>query len=76
MTRPDAGDSRLVAIDWMRGFVMVLMAVDHGSAVVIRAHGVKPEVFDAAQARELEIIDGTCSWVIQEQRAIQQLVEV
>jgi (E)-4-hydroxy-3-methyl-but-2-enyl pyrophosphate reductase len=55
--------------------VDALDEVDHGSVVVIRAHGVKPEVFEAAQARELEIIDGTCSWVIQEQRAIQQLVE-
>lgn len=25
---------RLVAIDWMRGFVMLLMAVDHGSAIM------------------------------------------
>ena len=42
---------------------------------MIRAHGVKPEVFEQAQERELEIIDGTCSWVIQEQRQLQQLVE-
>ena len=48
--------------------------VDHGSAVVIRAHGVKPEVFDRAEARGLEVIDGTCTWVIQEQRQLQQLV--
>jgi len=49
--------------------------VDHGAAVVIRAHGVKPEVFDSASARGLEVIDGTCTWVIQEQRQLQELVE-
>jgi 4-hydroxy-3-methylbut-2-enyl diphosphate reductase len=49
--------------------------VDHGAAVVIRAHGVKPEVFERAEARGLEIIDGTCTWVIQEQRQLQELVE-
>jgi (E)-4-hydroxy-3-methyl-but-2-enyl pyrophosphate reductase len=49
--------------------------VDHGAAVVIRAHGVKPEVFDRAEARGLEVIDGTCTWVIQEQRQLQELVE-
>ena len=49
--------------------------VDHGAAVVIRAHGVKPEVFDRAGDRGLEVIDGTCTWVIQEQRQLQELVE-
>jgi 4-hydroxy-3-methylbut-2-enyl diphosphate reductase len=49
--------------------------VDHGSAVVIRAHGVKPEVFDRAEARGLEVIDGTCSWVVQEQRQLKALVD-
>ena len=44
--------------------------VDHGSAVVIRAHGVKPEVFERAEARGLDVIDGTCTWVIQEQRQL------
>ena len=48
--------------------------VDHGAAVVIRAHGVKPEVFERAEARGLEVIDGTCTWVIQEQRQLQELV--
>jgi len=52
-----------------------LDAVDHGAAVVIRAHGVKPEVFERAEARGLEVIDGTCSWVIQEQRQLTQLVD-
>ena len=49
--------------------------VDHGAAVVIRAHGVRPEVMERAAARGLEVIDGTCTWVIQEQRELRRLVE-
>jgi small subunit ribosomal protein S1/4-hydroxy-3-methylbut-2-en-1-yl diphosphate reductase len=49
--------------------------VDHGAAVVIRAHGVRPEVMERATARGLEVIDGTCTWVIQEQKEIVRLVE-
>jgi (E)-4-hydroxy-3-methyl-but-2-enyl pyrophosphate reductase len=49
--------------------------VDHGAAVVIRAHGVRPEVFERAEARGLDVIDGTCTWVVQEQRQLQELVD-
>ena len=49
--------------------------VDHGAAVVIRAHGVRPDVMERAEARGLEVIDGTCTWVIQEQKEIVKLVE-
>jgi len=49
--------------------------VDHGSAVVIRAHGVTPEVMSRAATKGLEVIDGTCTWVIQEQKELQKLVE-
>ena len=49
--------------------------VDHGAAVVIRAHGVTPEVMERAEERGLEVIDGTCTWVIQEQRELSRLVE-
>jgi (E)-4-hydroxy-3-methyl-but-2-enyl pyrophosphate reductase len=49
--------------------------VDHGAAVVIRAHGVRPDVLERANARGLEVIDGTCTWVVQEQREIVRLVE-
>jgi 4-hydroxy-3-methylbut-2-enyl diphosphate reductase len=48
--------------------------VEHGAAVVIRAHGVRPEVMERATARGLDVIDGTCSWVIQEQRELAHLV--
>ncbi|HLA15912.1 MAG TPA: 4-hydroxy-3-methylbut-2-enyl diphosphate reductase [Candidatus Limnocylindrales bacterium] len=49
--------------------------VDGGAAVVIRAHGVRPEVMERADARGLDVIDGTCTWVIQEQKEIVRLVE-
>jgi 4-hydroxy-3-methylbut-2-enyl diphosphate reductase len=49
--------------------------VDHGAAVVIRAHGVRPEVMARAEEKGLEVIDGTCTWVIQEQRELVKLVE-
>jgi (E)-4-hydroxy-3-methyl-but-2-enyl pyrophosphate reductase (IPP and DMAPP forming) len=49
--------------------------VDSGAAVVIRAHGVRPDVMQRASARGLEVIDGTCTWVIQEQKEIVKLVE-
>src|SRR3954468_8124206 len=37
--------------------------VGHGAAVVIRAHGVRPDVMAGAEERGLEVIDGTCTWV-------------
>src|SRR4029079_15985123 len=55
--------------------VETLDAVDHGAAVVIRAHGVRPDVMERANARGLEVIDGTCTWVIQEQKEIVKLVD-
>ncbi|MBA2570256.1 MAG: 4-hydroxy-3-methylbut-2-enyl diphosphate reductase [Chloroflexi bacterium] len=49
--------------------------VGEGAAVVIRAHGVTPEVMERAQQKGLEVIDGTCTWVIQEQKELAKLVE-
>src|ERR1043166_2859756 len=49
--------------------------VDHGAAVVIRAHGVRPDVMERAEQRGPERIDGTCTWVIQEHRELTRLVE-
>ena len=40
-----------------------------GAAVVIRAHGVTPEVMARAEARGLDVIDGTCSWVTRSRRS-------
>jgi 4-hydroxy-3-methylbut-2-enyl diphosphate reductase len=55
--------------------VETLDDVDHGAAVVIRAHGVRPDVMERANAKGLEVIDGTCTWVIQEHRELTKLVE-
>ena len=55
--------------------VDTLDEVTEGAAVVIRAHGVRPEVLARAEARDLDVIDGTCTWVIQEQREITKLVD-
>jgi (E)-4-hydroxy-3-methyl-but-2-enyl pyrophosphate reductase len=49
--------------------------VDHGAAVVIRAHGVRPDVLERAAAKGLEVIDGTCTWVIAEQKELRKLVD-
>jgi 4-hydroxy-3-methylbut-2-enyl diphosphate reductase len=49
--------------------------VEHGAAVVIRAHGVTPDVMARAESKGLEVIDGTCTWVLQEQKELARLVE-
>jgi (E)-4-hydroxy-3-methyl-but-2-enyl pyrophosphate reductase len=54
--------------------VDTLDLVEPGTAVVIRAHGVTPDVMESAQQRGLDVIDGTCSWVVQEHREVAQLV--
>ena len=55
--------------------VDTLDQVNEGAAVVIRAHGVRPDVLARAEARDMDVIDGTCTWVIQEQREITRLVD-
>jgi 4-hydroxy-3-methylbut-2-enyl diphosphate reductase len=54
--------------------VDALTQVEHGATVVIRAHGVRPEVLEEARARALDVIDGTCTWVIAEQKELAALV--
>jgi 4-hydroxy-3-methylbut-2-enyl diphosphate reductase len=60
-----------------RGVVSIasLEEAANGSTVVIRAHGVTPTVREEAASRGLDVIDGTCSWVIAEHKQIQKLVE-
>ena len=55
--------------------VDTLDAVEPGTSVVIRAHGVTPRSWTPRSERGLDVIDGTCSWVVQEHREVARLVE-
>ncbi|MDR2108986.1 MAG: 4-hydroxy-3-methylbut-2-enyl diphosphate reductase [Coriobacteriales bacterium] len=46
-----------------------------GGALVIRSHGVAPEVIDAAREQGLEVIDATCPHVSAAQQAARELSE-
>ena len=38
-------------------------AIPENSTVIIRAHGVAPQAFEALKSRGLKIMDGTCPYV-------------
>jgi len=47
-----------------------------GGTLVIRAHGVPKSEFEQVQGKEsLEVIDATCTWVLQSQKAARDLAE-
>ncbi len=53
----------------------VLDAIERGKSVLIRSHGVRPEIYDQARGRGLNIIDATCVLVKRAQEAVQSLHE-
>src|SRR3712207_5961832 len=47
-----------------------------GGTLVIRAHGVPKDEFEKVRGADgLEVIDATCTWVLQSQKAARQLAE-
>ncbi|SHF03583.1 4-hydroxy-3-methylbut-2-enyl diphosphate reductase [Desulforamulus putei DSM 12395] len=46
-----------------------------GGSVIIRSHGVGPEIFQQAKEKGLEIIDATCPFVARAQRAAHEMAE-
>lgn len=50
-------------------------AIPEGSTVIIRAHGVAPQSYEALKARGLRIMDGTCPYVHYSQRKAVELRE-
>lgn len=64
-----------VVADLEKQGIRVAQGVDDccDEAVVIRSHGVVPEVIDTLTARGLEVIDATCPHVLRAQRAAAKL---
>lgn len=60
-----------------RGLEVVseLEQVDQGSTVIIRSHGVGPDVKEGAESRGLRIVDTTCPFVTKAQQYAAKLVE-
>ena len=52
-----------------------LSQVSDESTVIIRSHGVGPEVYHEAEAKKIHIIDATCPHVKKAQQAARQLLE-
>ncbi|MCI0525252.1 MAG: 4-hydroxy-3-methylbut-2-enyl diphosphate reductase [Acidobacteria bacterium] len=50
-------------------------AIPENSTVIIRAHGVAPQAFEALKSRGLKIMDGTCPYVHYSQRKALELYE-
>ncbi len=53
-----------------------LREVPDGATLMIRAHGAGPEVYQQAQARNMQIIDATCPFVDRVQRKARQFTEM
>ena len=65
------------AVERMRekgvGMVSAIAEVAEGTTVVVRTHGAVKTEFDAARARGLEVVDGTCPYVKYPQVVAQRL---
>jgi len=55
--------------------VSSLGEIEEGSFLIVRAHGVQPELIDEAKARGIRLLDATCPFVQKSQRYVRMLVE-
>jgi small subunit ribosomal protein S1 len=53
-----------------------LSSVTNNSTVIIRSHGVGPEIYEFAQGKSLKIVDATCPHVKKAQQAAHELFQV
>ncbi|MDI9463166.1 MAG: 30S ribosomal protein S1 [Bacillota bacterium] len=71
-----AHNEELIKLLGKKGIIFIddLNAVPEGAAVIIRAHGERPEVFEEARKKSLKIIDATCPYVRRLQELAARLV--
>jgi (E)-4-hydroxy-3-methyl-but-2-enyl pyrophosphate reductase len=55
--------------------VSSLDEIESGSILVIRAHGVQPEIIDEARRRGIKLLDATCPFVQKSQHYVRKLAE-
>ncbi len=67
-------------VDWLENDLKIktiysINDIPHDSVVIIRAHGVAPQIYQQAKDRGLIIIDASCPLVLKSHQAVQQLVK-
>jgi len=67
-------------VDWLENDLNIktvhsITDIPHNSVVIIRAHGVAPQVYQQAKDRKLIIIDASCPLVLKSHQTVQQLVK-
>ncbi|MCW1949196.1 MAG: 4-hydroxy-3-methylbut-2-enyl diphosphate reductase [Candidatus Shapirobacteria bacterium] len=67
-------------VDWLENnlnikTVYLIDDIPHNSVVIIRAHGVAPEIYQQAKDRQLIIIDASCPLVLKSHQTVRQLVK-
>jgi (E)-4-hydroxy-3-methyl-but-2-enyl pyrophosphate reductase len=55
--------------------VSSLEEIEKGSFLIIRAHGVQPELIDEAKRRGIQLLDATCPFVQKSQRYVRMLIK-
>ncbi|MFH1541570.1 MAG: 4-hydroxy-3-methylbut-2-enyl diphosphate reductase [bacterium] len=55
--------------------VSSIAEIPNGSTVIFSAHGVTPQTYDQAKAKQLVVIDTSCGWVKKAQRVAKQFHE-
>jgi len=67
-------------VDWLETELKIktIHSIDEipkNSVVILRAHGVSPQIYQQAKDRELEIVDASCPLVLRSHQTVKDLVE-
>ena len=67
-------------VDWLETDLKIktvhsIEEIPSNSVVIIRAHGVTPQIYQQAQGRQLIIIDATCPLVLKSHQTVKELVK-